>query len=376
MWLVQAPAGLVLPHAAAAGGARALGWALSAVSAPPRGLFADIGGAPTAPVDSAARDAALAWRAVAAAVLRRLPPLLAALGAAGALDASAVADAGGEPGALAAPASAQAGTAHGNPATYPTETLSPRRGAPLRPGVLIEELPDAGAAEPEAPPAADPVTLTLAAALFLDDGRGPLHAPWADAATGDAARALLSCLASACGLPRGSARGSAVPGGGPAYRGEPGAAGQERGAGAALPKQDAAAGARIGAGAAAGSGGEEAGAAAAVCAEHGASAPPSSSCTPAESLGAREALTRAPDGFAQTDPDAASAGPSCARAESAGAHETLNRVADSATQQLVAALLRPAALQLHRMLAPAPQSAREGARVAPERGARPLWLAG
>lgn len=370
--LVQAPAGLVPPRAAAAGGVRALGWALSAVGAPPRSLFADIGGVPTAPVDSAARDGARAWRAMAATVLRRLPPLLAALSAAGALDASAVVDAGSEPGALATPASAQAGTraAHGYRATHPKETLSPRRGAPLRPGVLIEELPDAGAAEPEAPPAADPVPATLAAALFLDSGREPLDAPWADAAIGDASRALLSCLASACGLPHGRARGSAMPGGGPAHRGEPGTAGRERAAGATLAVQDAAAGAGRGAGVAAGSGGEEFKAAAANSATDGTAALPSSSRTPAELRRVRNTVTRAPDGSAQTDPDEESAAPSCAQAESSGAHEALAGVMDSTAQQLVAALLRPAAMRLHRVLAPAPESTREGARVAPQRGAR------
>ena len=354
--LLQAPPELLPPQAAAAGGVRALGWALAAVSAPPRGLFADIGGVPAAPGDAAAREGARAWRTAAAAALRRLPPLLAALGAAGALDASAAAESASKPSALAVPAS-----------PYPAETLPSRRGAPLRPGVLIEELPDAGAAELEAPPAADPIHVTLAAALFLGRGRGLLDAPWADAATGDAARALLSCLASASGHTHGKTSGSAVRSSGPASRTEPGPAGQEQGP----PQlQDAAAGVGSGTGSPAASNGVEGKAAAGVSIEQRAAALPSSSCAHAKAPGALGILAVVPDSAAEKDLDRKLAGPGCAQAEALGAPGTLVGVAGGAAQQLVAALLRPAAVRLHRVLAPAPGGTREGARVAPERGAQ------
>ena len=298
------------------GGAAALAWALEAVSSPPRGVFADIGGAPAAPDDPAGRAAAAAWRAMAAEVLSRMPLLLAALADAGGLagltrpGAGPGAGPGGGQHAAVAPAGGDRGGADvsGPPrcVAWGEHAGGAGGGVGMRPGVLIEELPDdrdlaADAAEAQEP--LDPVPSLLAAALFVDGGAPPLDAPWADAASGRAALALVAALERLIG---------------PAQRTSPGARRAEPGAGTCVAPAGLAAAAAPGTAAdAAGARGEDA----------------------AERLGP---VSAAPG----------SAAPAAAR-------------------RTVAALLPAAARRLHRALDPPREAPGDGARVVPLRGAAP-----
>lgn len=314
--LLKAPSGLLPPRVAAGAGVNALRCTLAAIESPPRSLFADIGGVPAHPEDDAARTAARSWHRMAAHALECLPPLVAALDVAGALDTSAA----------MAPSAAS-----------PCENMHPRASARLRPGVLIEELPDDGD-QPvtDAPPVADLVPALLAAALFIGGRRdspwadggggvgsgGPPDAPWADEATMRAARVLVACLASSFRRARGAARRAA-----------------DDMHSSLEPCDDAEL-----EGGGSGEGGPRGG-------------------VPADGelrdSGELEGVGRGSSG------------------STAGAPVT---PATEAEQDLVAALLPAAAGRVHRVLAPAPESARDSARLAPHTGMRhrlrvPGWMA-
>jgi len=337
------------------GGAAALAWALEAVSSPPRGVFADVGGAPAAPDDPAGRAAAAAWRAMAAEVLGRLPPLLAALADAGGLagltrsGADPGAGPGGDQHAAAAPDGGDRGGADvsGPPrrVAWAEHAGGAGSGVGMRPGVLIEELPadgDPAAEGAEVPEPVDPVPALLAAALFIDGGAPPLDAPWADAAGGCAALALVAALDR---LIR------------PAPRRSPGARRAEPGAGACVaPARPAAATAAPRAAEdAAGARGRDAA---------GARAKDATGARAEDVTGARAAEdamgARAEDAAGRLGSGSAAPGPA----------------APAAGRRAVAALLPAAARRLHRALDPPREARGDGARVAPLRGAPPRAFKG